>query len=62
MSKNGNAFIAQTQGPQHTLYAVCRMLGIPLSKEQKEFQNYLERKYGLREVVPDKNNKELELR
>lgn len=46
MSKSGNEFIARTQGTQFTLYAVCKALGIPLTKEQEKFQNYLEKKYG----------------
>lgn len=46
MSKSGNEFIARTQGPQHTLYAACKAMGIPLTKEQMEFQEHLERKYG----------------
>lgn len=46
MSKSGNEFIARTQGPHRTLYATMKALNIPLTKEQKEFQAYLERKYG----------------
>ena len=45
MSKSGQAFIAATEGTQFTLYAACKRLGIPLSKEQEEFQTYLESKY-----------------
>lgn len=45
MSKSGQLFIAQTQGTRFTLYAVMRALGIPLSKEQAEFQAYLEAHY-----------------
>lgn len=45
MSKSGQAFIAATQGHQFTMYAVCRAMGIPLSKEQEKFQAYLERTY-----------------
>ena len=45
MSKSGNAYIAATQGHQFTLYAACRAMGIPLTKEQEEFQAYLERTY-----------------
>lgn len=52
MSKSGNEFIAATKGPQHTLYAACKALGIPLTKEQEEFQQYLERKYGRRQPTP----------
>lgn len=51
MSRSGNEFIAQTQGAQFTLYAVMRMLDIPLSEEQEKFQRYLEKKYDNREVV-----------
>jgi len=45
MSKSGQAFVAATEGHSFTLYAACRALGIPLSKEQEEFQAYLERTY-----------------
>lgn len=45
MSKSGQAFVAATEGTQFTLYAVCKAMGIPLSKEQEEFQAYLERTY-----------------
>ncbi len=45
MSKSGNAFIAATQGHSFTMYAACKAMGIPLSKEQEEFQAYLERTY-----------------
>jgi len=51
MSKSGNAFIAATQGSQFTLYAAMKALGIPLTKEQAEFQAYLERKYSGRRVM-----------
>ena len=46
MSKSGQAFIAKTQGTQFTLYAVMKRLGLPLSKEQEEFQARLEEKYS----------------
>ena len=46
MSKSGNEFIARTQGTQFTLYAVMKAMGIPLTKSQEEFQEYLEKKYG----------------
>ena len=45
MSQSGNEFIAKTQGAQFTLYAMCRAMGIPLTKEQEDFQAYLERTY-----------------
>jgi len=45
MSKSGQAFVAATQGSQFTMYAVMRALGLPLTKEQEEFQDYLERTY-----------------
>ena len=45
MSKTGKEFIAQTEGTEFTMYAVMRRLGITLSKEQAEFQAYLESKY-----------------
>lgn len=56
MSKSGQTFVAATEGTQFTLYAMCRALGIPLSKEQEEFQAELERKYP--PVVPKEVNKE----
>ena len=45
MSKSGQAFVAATQGHSFTLYATCKAMGIPLSKEQEKFQAYLERTY-----------------
>ena len=54
MSRLGNEFIAKTQGTQSTLYAMCRAMGIPLTKEQEEFQRRLEEKYGAKEVMPSK--------
>lgn len=45
MGKSGQAYIAATQGHSFTLYAVCKAMGIPLSKEQEEFQAHLERTY-----------------
>lgn len=45
MSKSGQAFVAATEGTQFTLYAVMRAMGIPLSKEQEEFQAFLESRY-----------------
>jgi len=45
MSKSGQAFVAATQGHRFTLYAMMRVMGIPLSKEQAEVQAYLERTY-----------------
>ncbi len=45
MSKSGQAFVASTEGTQFTLYAVCKAMGIPLTKEQEAFQRYLESKY-----------------
>ena len=51
MSKSGQAFIAATQGSNRTMYAVMKRLGIPLSKEQEQFQAYLERAYP--EVVDE---------
>ncbi len=45
MSKSGQAFVAATQGHQFTLYAMMRMMGIPLSEEQEKFQAHLERTY-----------------
>lgn len=45
MSKSGQAFVAATQGHQFTMYAVMRMMGLPLTKEQEKCQAYLERTY-----------------
>ena len=45
MSKSGQAFVAATEGHKFTMYAMMRLMGIPLSKEQEEFQAYLERTY-----------------
>lgn len=45
MSKSGQAYVAATQGHRFTLYAVCKAMGIPLTKEQERFQAYLERTY-----------------
>ena len=45
MSRSGSVFIAATEGHQFTMYAVMRALGLPLTKEQEEFQAYLERTY-----------------
>tara|TARA_Y100000310_G_C20090413_1_gene537981 strand:+ start:51 stop:215 length:165 start_codon:yes stop_codon:yes gene_type:complete len=45
MSRSGSEFIARTEGHSFTLYAVCKAMGIPLSKDQEEFQAYLERTY-----------------
>jgi len=45
MSRSGSEFIARTEGTQFTMYAVCRAMGIPLTKEQEEFQAYLEGRY-----------------
>ena len=45
MSKSGQAFVAATEGHQFTLYAMCRAMGIPLSKEQEKFQAELKKKY-----------------
>lgn len=45
MSKSGQAFVAATEGTQFTLYAMAKAMGIPLSKEQEEFQAYLEKRY-----------------
>ena len=45
MSRSGQLFVAQTWGTGFTLYAVMKVLGIPLSKEQEKFQAYLEAHY-----------------
>ncbi len=45
MSQSEQIFVAKTKGTQFTLYAVCKAMGIPLTEEQKKFQDYLESKY-----------------
>ena len=45
MSKSGQAFVAATDGSQFTMYAMMKAMGLPLTKEQEEFQAYLERTY-----------------
>jgi hypothetical protein len=45
MGKSSNTFIAATEGASFTMYSMMKALGIPLSKEQEEFQTYLERTY-----------------
>lgn len=45
MGKSGQAYVAATEGTQFTMYSMMRMMGIPLSKEQEEFQAYLEAHY-----------------
>ena len=45
MSKSGQEFVAKTQGTYYTQYALMKRLGIPLSKEQEDFQKELERRY-----------------
>jgi len=45
MSRSGQAFVASTEGHQFTMYAMMRMMGLPLSEEQEKFQAYLERTY-----------------
>lgn len=59
MSKSGQAFIASTQGHSFTLYAMMRLLGIPLSEEQEKFQQYLEQKYPA--VVKREQGEEVEV-
>lgn len=53
MSRSGQAFVAATDGHQFTMYAVMKMMGLPLTKEQEEFQAYLERIYP---AVVDQDN------
>jgi len=55
MSKSGQAFVAATHGHQFTMYAMMRMMGIPLSEEQEKFQAYLERTYP---AVVDRKDEE----
>ena len=45
MSKSGQAYIAATLGTSFTLYAACKAMGMSLSPEQEEFQEYLEAHY-----------------
>lgn len=45
MSMSGQEYIAKTQGTEFTLYKMAQKLGIPLTKEQIEFQQQLEKKY-----------------
>ena len=45
MSRSGQAFVAATQGHQFTMYAMMRLMGIPLTEEQEKFQSYLEQTY-----------------
>jgi len=45
MSKSGQAFVAATEGHKFTLYAMCKAMGISLTKEQEEFQARLEKTY-----------------
>jgi len=45
MSRSGQAFVAATEGHSFTMYAMMRAMGLPLSKEQEEFQAFLERTY-----------------
>ena len=46
MSRSNNWYIAAIEGPQFTLYAVCKLLGVPLSESQEKFQQFLEGEYG----------------
>ncbi len=45
MSKSEQIFIAMTQGHTFTLYAMMRLMGIPLTEEQAKYQAYLEERY-----------------
>ncbi len=45
MSKSGQTFVAKTEGSSRTMYAVMRMMGLPLTEEQAKFQAHLERTY-----------------
>jgi len=57
MGKSGQAFIAATQGHSFTLYAAAKAMGVSLSKEQEEFQAYLEKTYpAIVEKEEEKNN------
>jgi len=42
--------IARRYGAQSTLYGAMKAMGIPLTERQAKAQEYLERKYGVREV------------
>ncbi len=37
--------IAMEFGSQHTLYAICKAMGIPLTESQVKAQEYFEKKY-----------------
>ena len=58
MSRSGNAFVAATQGHLFTMYAAMKAMGIPLSKEQEEFQSYLEKKYPAVVEQKEEDNEE----
>lgn len=45
MGRTKQAWIAETEGHQFTMYAVMRAMGLPLTEEQERFQAYLERTY-----------------
>ena len=45
MSRSGQEFVAATQGHSFTLYAMMKLMDIPLSESQEKFQSYLERTY-----------------
>lgn len=45
MSESGQIFVAKTQGSQFTLYAMMKVMGIPLTERQGKLQKYLERTY-----------------
>lgn len=61
MGKSGQAFVAATEGTSFTMYAMMKAMGIPLSKEQEEFQAYLERTYPpIVEPSPDRDEDEPE--
>jgi len=50
MSRSGQWFIAATLGPEYTLYAALRKMGLPLTSEQERCQDYLEKTYGRKGV------------
>jgi len=56
MSRSGNWYIAETQGPQFTLYAAMRKLGIPLTPSQEACQSQLEKMYPGKEVKPNEKS------
>ena len=53
MGKSGQWYIARQYGADHTLYAACEALGLPLTPDQEAFQRHLEKMFPKKEVMPD---------